>query len=141
MTENQRKAEASLNTIREKIKSLQSIEQEIEALEYAAGGQGAIRYDKDRVQGGPSEDRMIIFVADALEKRVEKEKLQQEVEDITVECYSIIKRLENTDERVFLEWFYINCRDVEEIMSKINVSERNAYYVRERALEHYGELI
>lgn len=141
MTEEQRKASNYLLGIRDKVRVIQSTAQEIEALEYAASGTGAIRYDKEHVDGGSGEDRLVIFVSDALEKRADLERLLTEIEELKVKCYQQIKLIPSTDERVFLEWYYINAVPMLDVINKLCVSERKAYYVRDDALQHFGELL
>lgn len=141
MTEVQQAAENYLSSIKDKVKAFQSILLEIEALEYAASGMGAIRYDKEHVDGSSGEDRLIIFIDDALTKRAEAEAMSITVDELKTKCYQLIKRLPDADERIVLEWLYINARPMQEVMRKISVSERKAYYIKEEALAHFGELL
>ena len=142
MTENQKLGESYLLRIREKEKKYKATLMEIEALEYAASGQGAIRYDKDKVQtSSDPNDRMIEFIQDAIAKRAELEKISIELDELKVSSYQFIKRMANADERIILEWYYINAKPMEEAMRKLCVSERKAYYIRDDALEHFGELL
>lgn len=141
MTDNQRRAEQYLGTIRNKVQEYKLMRNEIDALEYAASGMGAIRYDKEHVDGSSGKDRLVEFVSDALEKRAIAEALLYEIDDLKMNCYRTIKRIKNTDERIVLEWYYINARPMQEIMRKISVSQRKAYYIKDDALEHFGELL
>lgn len=140
MSEKAVKAEKYLRQIRDAGKKLKSLANEIEALEYAASGQGAIRYDKYRVQTSPS-NRMEEFIADAMEKREYLEELTAAVEELKVDAYRNIKKLRDTDERIMLEWYYINATSMENTIRKLAVSERKGYYIRDDALEHLGEVL
>lgn len=141
MTENQIKAEKHLKSIRDKVKEFKDMLLEIEALEYAAEGIGAIRYDKEHVDGGQATDRLFIFTSDALEKRAELETLTAEIDELKMNCYHVIRAMKDTDERALLEWHYINAVSMPDITKKLHVSERKAYYIRDDALEHFGEIM
>lgn len=141
MTENQLQAEKKLIVIKNKMGDFRNISLEIEALEYAASGMGAIRYDKEHVDGGSVEDKKIVFISDALNKRAELEELEAELDELKANCYNLIKQIQDPSERIVLEWYYINDRPMRETMKKIHVSERKAYYIRNDALEHFGELL
>lgn len=141
MTENQKAASRYLSSVRAKVKDYNATLLEIEALEYAASGMGAIRYDKEHVDGSSGKDRLIEFVSDALEKRAEAEELVTELDELKMNCYHIIKKIEDVDERLILEWYYINANPMLEVIRKICMSERKAYYIKENALEHFGELL
>lgn len=140
-TANQERAEQYLKSIREKIKAYQDTLLEIEALEYAAAGVGAIRYDKEHVDGGQDVDRMFMFATDAVEKRAEAEELLLEVDELKYNCYHYIRKMDNADERIILEWLYINAMTMQEVIRKLYISERKAYNIREDALEHFGAIM
>lgn len=140
-TEEQIAAERYLLEMKNKVIDIQSVQMEIDALEYAASGMGAIRYDKEHVDGTSGEDRLILFVSDALEKRAELEALKHEAEEMKINCYQLIKQLTNSAERVFLEWYYINAVPMLEAQNKLFVSQRKLYYIKDDALQHFGELL
>lgn len=140
MTDNQRTGENYLLKIREKANQYRKLLMEIEPLKCAARGQGAIRYDKDKVQTSAS-NRMEEFITDALLKSAEAEEISAELDELKVNSYRIIRKMSNADERIFLEWYYINDLPMEETIKRIHVSERKAYYIRDDALEHFGELL
>lgn len=141
MTENQKTAEKYLLKIRKQSKRLKSLLNEIEALEYAAAGQGAISYEKDRVQKSTDRNiKLVEFMDDIINKKNEFDEVEAELDELKITSYHIIKKIENIDERIILEWYYINAKSMEEIIKKISVSERKAYYLREEALESFGTI-
>lgn len=140
MTENQKKADIFLSQIKEKAEKLFSLRLEVEALEYAASGATGIRYDKDRVQTSPSNDRLAIFVADAIERQAEADEVAAELDELKATAYHTIRKLDNVDERNILEWFYLQASQMQNIIKQMHWSERKVYYIRDDALEHFGEL-
>lgn len=141
MTENQKTAEKYLLKIRKQSKRLKSLLNEIEALEYAAAGQGTISYEKDRVQKSTDRNiKLVEFMDDIINKKNEFDEVEAELDELKITSYHIIKKIENIDERIILEWYYINAKSMEEIIKKISVSERKAYYLREEALESFGTI-
>lgn len=140
MTDNQIIAEKYLSQIKSKAEELHSLKLEVEALEYAASGVTGIRYDKDRVQTSSSGDRLLIFATDAIEKQAEADELSAELDELKVNAYQVIRKLSNTDERNILEWYYLQGSRIQTIIEKMNWSERKVYYIRDDALEHFGEL-
>lgn len=140
MTNNQHKAEKYLSQIREKAEKLYSLKLEIEALEYAASGATGIRYDKDRVQSSTSGDRLVIFAMDAVERQAEADELSAELDELKVNAYHSIRRIDDIDERSILEWFYLQATPMQTIIKRMNWSERKVYYLRDDALEHFGEI-
>lgn len=141
MTNNQKDAETYLNQIKNKAEKLYSIKLEVEALEYAASGSTGIRYDKERVQTSPSGDKLAIFASDAIERQAEADELGAEIDELKVNAYHIIRRIDNVDERTILEMFYLQAMQMQTIIEKMNWSERKIYYLRDDALEHFGELM
>lgn len=139
MTDNQKKAEQYLNQIKTKAEKIFSLKLEIEALEYAASGATGIRYDKDQVQTSPRGDRLEIFVTDAVERQAEADEVAAELDELKVNAYHIIRQLDNIDERNILEWVYLQATPMQSVVQKMNWSERKVYYLRDDALEHFGE--
>lgn len=139
MTDNQKKAERYLNQIKSKAEKLFSLKLEVEALEYAASGATGIRYDKDQVQTSAKGDRLEIFVTDALERQAEADELAAELDELKVNAYHIIRQMDNVDERNILEWVYLQATQMQKVIQRMNWSERKVYYIRDDALEHFGE--
>lgn len=131
--------EEYLNGLRGKMRKLKVLKAEIEALEYAASGQGAIRYDKERVQSSAT-NKMEKFAIEATEKREAFAQMVQQYDDEKFEAYQIIKRIESNDERVVLEWYYINASSESKVIEKLSVSRRTYYKIKKRAVESFGRL-
>lgn len=137
MTENQEKAHKYLNKIRDIEKGIKDKELELEALRYKASGAGAIRYDKDRVQTSP-QNFMEMAMCDIIEISAEIEEDRASLEEIEGQAYSIIRRMESDEQRTILEWYYINCVGMGDVATKMYISERTAYYLKDDALESFG---
>ena len=140
MTKNQEKAQQYLSRIRRIEQELNGKRLEIEALRYKASGMGAIRYDKERVQATPqdSQDYMTLAINDAIELEHQIEEDEASIEDIKGQAYSIVRQMDTAEHRAFIEWYYLNGLSMSDTAFNMSMSERNVYYVQERALEEFG---
>ena len=138
MTENQNKADVYLRKIREIEKNLKNKRDELEALRYRASGAGAIQYDKDKVQTSPS-DYLTMAIADIIEIEKQIEEDETSVEDMIGQAYAIVRQIELPEHRTIIEWFYLNGVSMNETAERMNMSERAAYYLKEDALESFGQ--
>ena len=140
MTDNQNKAESYLKRIRDVERNLISKRDELEALRYRASGAGAIRYDKDKVQTSPS-DYLTMAIADIVEIEKQIEEDEASIEDMKGQAYAIVRQIELPEHRVVIEWFYLNGISMIETAERMNMSERAAYYLKEDALESFGQIM
>lgn len=140
MTDTQKKADKFLNRIRKIETSIKDKELELEALRYKASGAGGIDYSKDRVQTSP-QNFMEMAMCDIVELSAEIEEDKASIEDIKANAYSIVRKMEEPTQRAMIEWFYLNGLDMDSIAIKMYRSERAAYYLRDDALERFGELL
>lgn len=136
-TENQAKADKYLYRIRNRETEIRGKRLELEALRYKASGAGAIRYDKDRVQTSP-QDYMTMAINDAIELEKQIKEDESAIEGLKGEAYAIVKQMENRDGRALIEWYYLNGLSMSETAEFMKMSERNAYYIQEKALEEFG---
>ena len=140
MTENQEKASKCLQPIRNIEKKLHGKRLELEALRYRASGAGAIRYDKDHVQTSP-DDYLAMAMADIIEIDKFIKAAEEDIEKKKGKAYSIVRRMEKDDHRTFIEWYYLNGLSMIEISVKMSIAERTTYYLRDDALESFGNLL
>ena len=140
MTENQNKAELYLKNIRIVEKNLKNKRDELEALRYRASGAGGIRYDKDKVQTSPG-DYLAMAIADIVEIEKQIEEDESSVEDLKGQAYAIVRKIELPEHRTIIEWFYLNGISMNETAERMNMSERAAYYLKEDALESFGQIM
>jgi hypothetical protein len=140
MTDNQTKANNYLCSIREVEKQIKSREDELEALRYKASGAGAIRYDKDQVQTSP-DDYLSLAVMDIVEIEKQIKEDQESIERKKGEAYRITRSLPEPNHRAFIEWYYLNGISMIDTANRMNMSERNTYYLRDESLEAFGEKI
>lgn len=140
MTDNQAKASSYLSSIRNIEKRLNNKRLELDALRYKASGAGAIRYDKDRVQTTP-EDFIVKAMNDIIriEKQIEKE--EREAEKKKGKAYSIVRKMDQAEQRIIIEWYYFNGLSMIDAATRMNIAERTAYYLRDDALEGFGKLM
>lgn len=136
-TENQAKADRYLYRIRNRETEIRGKLLELEALRYKASGAGAIRYDKDRVQTSP-QDYMTMAINDAIELEKQIKEDEAAIEGLKGEAYAIVKQMETRDCRALIEWYYLNGASMSETAEFMKMSERNAYYIQEKALEEFG---
>ena len=140
MTDNQTKALTHLNSIRKQTESIRAKELEIEALRYKASGAGAIRYDKDRVQTSP-QNYMEMAIADVIELSAELEEDKAGVEELLGNTYRIVRKMPEPEHRVLIEWYYLNGLKVDDVCNRMSRSERSFYYLRDDALESFGQVM
>ena len=140
MTDNQAKASSYLSSIRNIEKRLNNKRLDLDALRYKASGAGAIRYDKDRVQTTP-EDFIVKAMNDIIriEKQIEKE--EREAEKKKGKAYSIVRKMDQAEQRIIIEWYYFNGLSMIDAATRMNIAERTAYYLRDDALEGFGKLM
>ena len=140
MTDNQARASSYLSSIRNIEKRLNNKRLELDALRYKASGAGAIRYDKDRVQTTP-EDFIVKAMNDIIriEKQIEKE--EREAEKKKGRAYSIVRKMDQPEHRIIIEWYYFNGLSMIDAATRMNIAERTAYYLRDDALEGFGKLM
>lgn len=140
MTENQTKAHNYLSHIRNTEQVIRNKELELEALRWKASGVNAIRYDKDKVQTNP-QNYMEMAIHDCIEIEQEIEEDKASIESTKGDAYTIVRKMDKPEERAMIEWFYLNCFSMEEISEKMFMSVRNAYYLKDDALETFGKYI
>lgn len=142
MTEskNQKAADEYLSKIKDVEEMIRKKEQELEALRYKASGAGAIRYDKDRVQTSP-QNYMEMAMMDIVELNKEIEEDKASIENIKGDAYAIVRMIQKADQRAIIEWFYLNGLSMEAVADKMSMSTRNAYYLRDDALESFGSIM
>lgn len=140
MTDNQLKAQGYLNSIRDIEKKLHNKRLELEALRYRASGAGAIRYDKDHVQTSP-DDYLAMAIDDIV--RIEKfiSDTEAETEQKKGKAYAIVRMLERSEHRTFIEWYYLNGLSIRETSIRMCMSERSTYYLRDDSLECFGKIL
>lgn len=140
MTNNQKKASSYLMSIRDIEKKLHNKRLELEALRYKASGAGAIRYDKDRVQTS-SEDYLAKAMIDIIEIEKQIEKDEAAVEKKKGKAYGMVRLMTAPEQRILIEWYYLNGLSMQETAIKMSIAERTSYYLRDDALEEFGKLL
>ena len=134
------RAESYLKVIRDNDRALKAKHDELDALRYKASGAGAIRYDKDRVQTSP-QDYLSMAMDDIV--RIEKQiaESEAEVEEMKGKAYAAIRKLAQAEHRTVLEWYYLNGLSMADTANRMSIAERTAYYLREDALECFGDFL
>ena len=127
-------------SIRDIEKRLHNKRLELEALRYKASGAGAIRYDKDRVQTTP-DDYLAQAMADIIEIEKQIEKEENNIEKKKGKAYGVVRKMETAEQRVLIEWYYLNGLSMQETAIRMSIAERTTYYLRDDALEEFGKLL
>ena len=139
MTDNQREADCYLSQIRNADKEITDMILQIDYLRYKASGMGAIRYDKDHVQTSP-EDIMCQALAEAadLERKLsDRHKRLIEMRDYVKD----VVFLWNDKEARAIEIYYLNHGSMVDVARQIHCTDRNAYLVRQRALDRFYNML
>jgi len=140
MTDNQKHADRYLSKIRDTEIAIKNKELELEALRWKASGVGAIRYDKDKIMTS-AKNYMEMAIADCMELDAEIEEDRASIEEVKGIAYAIVRKMDKHEQRAIIEWFYLNCESMANTAAKMFMSERNAYYLRDDALESFGMLL
>lgn len=138
MTNNQTNALNHLNKIRKAAELIRTKELEIEALRYKASGAGGIDYSKDRIQTTP-QNYLEMAIADVIELTAELEEDKASIEDMLGRTYRIVRAMPDPEQRILIEWYYLNGLKVDDACERMCKSERSFYYLRDDALESFGE--
>lgn len=139
MTDKQRESENYLLQIRNASKELMEMIDKIEYLRYKASGATGIRYDKDHVQTSP-EDMMCQALAEAadLERKLsDRHKRLIEMRDYVKD----VVFLWNDKEARAIEIYYLNHGSMVDVARQIHCTDRNAYLVRQRALDRFYNML
>lgn len=128
-----------LDKIRELDKSIHQKKMELEALRYKASNTDSVKYDKDRVQSSP-DDYLSLAIADIIEIEKQIREDEDEIELLKGQVYSLVKKMENPENRTFIEWYYLNGLSMTETATRMNISERSAYYLRDTAVDVFEEV-
>lgn len=121
-----------IRLLRRRIKLL---EEQIERDTILAAGVSAIRYDKDRVQTSPIQDRMTEIVAKIIETT---DKLKESIYDLQVKEEEVIGYLTQIDEQYerILTYHYLDGIDWTEVADLMRYeNSRYVYEVRDKALQ------
>lgn len=121
-------------------KAVVNIPEEIATLEAEFGALKATSYDKDIVDGGganSAEEKLITNIA----KRRELETRLTYTQRFIAEQERFLSMLE-PEERLVLELMYVNRRknSIEQIKEELCIEQAQVYKIRNRALEHMGQL-
>lgn len=130
---------SDLETIRGKDRSINEKRMELDALRYKASGAGGLDYSREHVQTSPG-DYMTMAMNDIVELSRQIKEDEEELEILKGQAYIFVKRMENVEHRTFIEWYYLNGLSMIETAAKMNMSERNIYYIRDSALEMFESL-
>lgn len=140
MTEHQKAAEQYLTKIREVERNIRYKEYELDALRYKASGCSGIAYDKDKVMTS-HQNYFEMALADIADKEQEIEEDKASIESLMGDAYAIVRIMEKPEHRALIEWFYLNGLPMYEVAKRIDMSERNAYNLKDEALESFGILL
>lgn len=111
----------------------------LEEMKHAAGGMGAIRYDKDNVQTSPEGDRLCLDVARYVEFN---QKIEAEVDryvDIKNQLIGEIRVLHTPKSVDVLYRKYVEFKSLVEIADAIGLSYVQVKRVHKRALQEFEE--
>lgn len=112
---------------------IRRISLQIEELESSLLPQG-IRYDKDKVQTSP-EDTLSKIAGKILELEKQRTQLVRERALLLMEIQDVLDQLENEQEQIVLEAYYLSRMPMRDIADMINYSIRSVYTFRKRGLQ------
>lgn len=106
---------------------------QIEELESSLLPQG-IRYDKDKVQTSP-EDTLYKIAGKISDLEKLRTQLVRERRLLLLEIQDALDRLDNENEQIVLEAYYLSRMSMREIAEMISYSVRQVYTFRKRGIE------
>ena len=112
---------------------IRRISLQIEELESSLLPQG-IRYDKDKVQTSP-EDTLSKIAGRISDLEKQRTQLVWERRLLLLEIQDALDRLDNEQEQIVLEAYYLSRMSMREIADMISYSVRQAYTFRKRGIE------
>ena len=117
---------------------IRRISLQIEELESSLLPQG-IRYDKDKVQTSP-EDTLSKIAGKIMELDKERTQLSRERALLLMEIQDALDRLDNENEQIVLEAYYLSRMSMREIAEMISYSVRQVYTFRKRGIEKIAHI-
>lgn len=139
MTSNQHKANNYLMQIRNASKELTELIFRIDYLRYKASGAGAIRYDKDHVQTSP-EDVMCEAMAEAVDLENKLSNRHKQLKAMREHAEKIISLWNNNNAKC-IEVYYLNHGSMIDVARQCRCTDRNAYLIKNNALEEFSKYI
>lgn len=137
MTDNQRKADKYLQQVRNASQEINNMILQIDFLRYKASGSGAIRYDKDRVMTSP-EDMVCEAITEAVALERKLSDRHKELLEMRQNTEQIIA-LWNDKKGIFIDSYYLSHRSMIDTARYIGCSDRNAYFLKLKALEEFSK--
>lgn len=135
MTKKQNDANEYLTQIRNADREITDMILQIDFLRYKASGAGAIRYDKDRVQTSP-EDMMCSALSEAVTLEGKLSSRSRKLQQMRKHTEEVIG-LWNNRQAKFIEVYYLNHGSMVDVARELKCSDRNAYFIRMKALEQF----
>ena len=111
---------------------------QIEELESSLLPQG-IRYDKDKVQTSP-EDTLSKIAGRISDLEKQRTQLVRERRLLLLEIQDALDRLDNEQEQIVLEAYYLSRMSMREIAEMISYSIRSVYTFRKRGIEKLANI-
>ena len=138
MTDNQQKADHYLMQIRNADKEMRQIFEQIQFLRYKASGMGAIRYDKDHVQTSP-EDMVCECIAQAVQLENKLFARNRRLHDSLTRTNEILQLWNDNNNARLITIYYLNHGSMGDVAEQIGCSNRNAYFIKLKALEEFSK--
>lgn len=139
MTDNQRKSERYLLRIRNADREMKLLYEQIQYLRYKASGMGAIRYDKDHVQTSP-EDMVCEAISEAVYLEGKLSNRHKQLKAMREHTEKIVAIWADNNARM-IEVYYLNHGSMVDVARQIKCSDRQAYRIRDNALEQFSKYI
>lgn len=117
---------------------IRRISLQIEELESSLLPQG-IRYDKDKVQTSP-EDTLSKIAGKISDLEKHRTQLVRERRLLLLEIQDVLDRLDNEQEQIVLEAYYLSRMSMREIAEMISYSVRQTYTFRKRGIEKIAHI-
>ncbi len=129
-------AEYRLEAIQRLMDRIQHKEERKEQLKSSLIG-GAIRYDKDPVQGGIASDKLGDIMCEVADMESDIQKMIARLKKIREKELKKIDKLPDQNERVVLKRMYLDLEDIWTIKEHTGFHLHSVYRIRKRGLLNY----
>ena len=132
-------AEYKLEAIQRLMDRIQHKEELKEQLKSSLMG-GAIRYDKDPVQGGIASDKMGDIMCEVADMEADIKNMIIRMQKIRARELKKLDKLPDQNERIVLKRMYLDLEDIWTIKEHLGFHVHSVYRIRKRGLLNYHQM-
>ena len=132
-------AEYKLEAVQRLMDKIQHKEELKEQLKSSLMG-GAIRYDKDPVQGGIASDKLSDIMSEVVDMEKDIAAMISRMQKIRARELKKIDKLPDQNERIVLKRMYLDLEDIWTVKEHLGFHVHSVYRIRKRGLLNYHKM-